>query len=188
MDYIPIRDFAVEAGVSRQAVYSRLDNPSIAAYVKTDGEGHKVIHRNALALFKVTSENIEQSNHDKLTTEIDSLTDKIAVLEKNNSELSNIIHTNQAVIDKLTGQLNSANEQIKALTLQLDARAGEIATLHRLIDQQQQLSLAQLKVLPAAEAESVYAEPIKEQPERPAEPVKARSKSRLEYLRSIFRR
>lgn len=186
MDYIPIRDFAVEAGVSRQAVYSRLDSPSIAAYVKTDGEGHKVIHRNALALFKVTSENIEQSNHDKVTTEIVSLKDKIAVLEKNNSELSNVIHTNKAIIDKLTGQLNSANEQIKALTLQLDARAGEIATLHRLIDQQQQLSLAQLKVLPAAE--SVHPAHVKEQPERPAEPVKARSKSRLEHLRSIFRR
>ena len=114
------------------------------------------------------------------------MTDKIAVLEKNNSELSGIIHTNQATIDKLTGQLNSANEQIKALTLQLDARAGEIATLHRLIDQQQQLSLAQLKVLPAAE--SVHTAHIKEQPERPAEPVKSRSKSRLEHLRSIFRR
>lgn len=186
MDYIPIRDFAVEAGVSRQAVYSRLDSPSIAAYVKTDSEGHKVIHRNALALFKVTSENIEQVSQDDESRLIDTLKRENAFLKKNNDEISSVLDENRILIDKLTGQLNIANEQIKALTLQLDARAGEIATLHRLIDQQQQLSLAQLKVLPAAE--SVHTAPIKEQPERPAEPVKARSKSRLEHLRSIFRR
>ena len=183
MDYIPIRDFAVEAGVSRQAVYSRLDSPSIATYVKIDSEGHKVIHRNALALFK--SENIEQVSQDNESRLIDTLKRENALLRKNNDEISSILDENRILIDKLTGQLNIANEQIKALTLQLDARAGEIATLHRLIDQQQQLSLAQLKVLPAAE--SVHTAHIKEQPERPAEPVKA-SKSRLERLRSIFRR
>jgi chromosome segregation ATPase len=186
MDYIPIRDFAVEAGVSRQAVYSRLDSPSIATYVKIDSEGHKVIHRNALALFKSTPENIEQVSQDNESRLIDTLKRENALLRKNNDEISSILDENRILIDKLTGQLNIANEQIKALTLQLDARAGEIATLHRLIDQQQQLSLAQLKVLPAAE--SVHTAHIKEQPERPAEPVKARSKSRLEHLRSIFRR
>lgn len=54
-EYIPIRDFAVEAGVSRQAVYVRLNDPVITPYVKTDREGHKVINRNALTFFNTKS-------------------------------------------------------------------------------------------------------------------------------------
>lgn len=176
MDYIPIRDFAAEAGVSKQAVYARLTAPEIAQYVKTDEDGHKVIHRDALSLFKVTAETVNQSSQDKLTSIIDSVNRENISLKAQNAKLSLIIDDNNATIKALTDQLNAANEQIKSISALLDTRAGEITTLHRLLDQQQQLALAQLKALPQTNKTAEVVEPPNS------------SKSRFAGLRSFFRR
>lgn len=157
-EYIAVSDFAKRANRSRQYIYSQLDKPLLSKYVKIDRTG-----RTAKKLINTEALKLFA---DKQFCQVDSK-------HKVN------VDSNAALVDSLRSQIMSQQAQIASLNEQ-------ILNLHRLLDQQQQLALAQLKVLPAAK--SVHTAPINEQPEKPAEPVKARRKSRLEHLRSIFRR
>ncbi len=64
MDYITIAEFARRAGVSKQAVYQRLNNVDLTSYVKLEN-GKKVINIEALSLFAGNNKD-KGSNNDNV--------------------------------------------------------------------------------------------------------------------------
>lgn len=120
-EYISIADFAERAGVSKQAVYQRL-NKSLKTYVK-DVDGKKSINIRALedlygidacsrleqdiqGEFKGVEQGIDQVKEDQLINKL---------------------------VETLQEELKSKDEQIREKDLQ-------IKELHNLLDQQQQLT------------------------------------------------
>lgn len=120
-EYISIAEFAERAGVSKQAVYQRL-NKSLKAYVK-DVDGRKSIDIRALEdlyckggcskleqVFQGKSQGVEQG-----------------VEEEKEGQL----------INKL---IDALQEELKIKDEQLNEKDRQIKELHNLLDQQQQLA------------------------------------------------
>lgn len=115
--YLSVADFAKIAGVSRQAVYSRLHTPDMTNFVKVDTDGKKqkkLINSKALALFerdascKVDSQSVNQESakQDNLTTflleqikekdsTIQSLLSQLEALQNQNTELTRLVDQGQ---------------------------------------------------------------------------------------------
>lgn len=120
-EYISIADFAEHAGVSKQAVYQRL-NKSLKAYVK-DVDGKKSINIRALEdLYgKESCSRLEQDIQGEFK-EVEQ-----GIEEEKEGQLIN------KLIDTLQEELKSKDEQIREKDLQ-------IKELHNLLDQQQKLT------------------------------------------------
>lgn len=120
-EYISIADFAERAGVSKQAVYQRL-NKSLKAYVKVI-DGKKSINIRALEdLYgKDDCSSVEQD----IQGEFKGVEQGIE--EEKEGQLIN------KLIDTLQEELKSKDEQIREKDLQ-------IKELHNLLDQQQKLT------------------------------------------------
>lgn len=105
--YISIADFAEQAGVSKQAVYSRLKSQDLNKFIKLEN-GKKLISTNALKLFNKSS---SQSNFNQVgqgieSTEreyIESLKKQIEELQKDKQELYRLLDQQQ----QLTAQANA---------------------------------------------------------------------------------
>lgn len=112
--YISVSEFAKAAGVSKQAVYSRLKSQDLNKFIKLEN-GKKLISTNALKLFNKSS---SQSNFNQVgqgieSTEreyIESLKKQIEELQKDKQELYRLLDQQQ----KLTAQANATIKQLQA--------------------------------------------------------------------------
>lgn len=120
-EYISIAEFAERAGVSKQAVYQRL-NKSLKAYVK-DVDGKKSINIRAL------EDLYGKDNCSRLEQDIQGEFKGVeeGIDQEKEAQLIN------KLIDTLQEELKSKDEQIREKDLQ-------IKELHNLLDQQQKLT------------------------------------------------
>ena len=116
--YISIADFAKEAGVTKQAVYSRQKSQDLNKFIKLEN-GKKLINTKALELFNKSSSQssfnqFNQVEQDLESTEreyIEFLKKQIEELQRDKQELYRLLDQQQ----QLTAQ---ANATIKQLQLQ----------------------------------------------------------------------
>ena len=105
--YISIADFAKQAGVSKQAVYSRMKNQDLNKLVKLEN-GKKLINTKALELFNKSSSQssfnqVEQGLESTEREYIESLKKQIEELQRDKQELYRLLDQQQ----QLTAQANA---------------------------------------------------------------------------------
>ena len=112
--YISIADFAKEAGVSKQAVYSRLKSQDLNKFIKLEN-GKKLISTNALKLFNKSSSQssfnqVEQGLESTEREYIESLKKQIEELQRDKQELYRLLDQQQ----QLTAQANATIKLLQA--------------------------------------------------------------------------
>ena len=108
--YISIADFAKQAGVSKQAVYSRLKSQDLNKLVKLEN-GKKLINTKALELFNKSSFNqVEQGLESTEREYIESLKKQIEELQRDKQELYRLLDQQQ----QLTAQANATIKLLQA--------------------------------------------------------------------------
>lgn len=108
--YISIADFAKQAGVTKQAVYSRLKSPDLNKLVKLEN-GKKLINTKALELFNKSSFNqVEQGLESTEREYIESLKKQIEELQRDKQELYRLLDQQQ----QLTAQANATIKLLQA--------------------------------------------------------------------------
>ena len=112
-EYLTIAEFAKQAGVTKQAIYKRLNNDLSTFSTVVDGQ--KCINSKALSLFGV-----QPVEKDASTTIIDL----VAHLQKQHDTLSHLV-------DVLEGELATKDEQIKSLSQSLDQEQQLHAMIQR---------------------------------------------------------
>ena len=105
--YISIADFAKQAGVSKQAVYSRLKSQDLNKFIKLEN-GKKLINTKALELFnksssQSSSNQVEQGLESTEREYIESLKKQIEELQRDKQELYRLLDQQQ----QLTAQANA---------------------------------------------------------------------------------
>ena len=113
--YISIADFAKEAGVSKQAVYSRTKSRDLNKFIKLEN-GKKLINTKALELFNKSSSQssfnqVEQGLESTEREYIESLKKQIEELQRDKQELYRLLDQQQ----QLTAQANATIKQLQAL-------------------------------------------------------------------------
>lgn len=129
-EYIPIADFAEAAGVTKQAVYKRVDK-DLVQYCKYV-DGRKVISREAVDLFRATNstEPVEQQQP------IDSTDRIVKLLEESNARLNNQL---VEMIEMLKRE-QEVNSELQKQILTLSKDFSDLAKQSNvLISQSQQL-------------------------------------------------
>lgn len=111
--YISIANFAKEAGVSKQAVYSRLKSQDLNKFIKLEN-GKKLINTKALELFNKSSSQssfnqVEQGLESTEREYIEFLKKQIEELQRDKQELYRLLDQQQ----QLTAQAN-ATKQLQA--------------------------------------------------------------------------
>ena len=112
--YISIADFAKQAGVSKQAVYSRLKSQDLNKFIKLEN-GKKLINTKALELFNKSSSQssfnqVEQGLESTEREYIESLKKQIEELQRDKQELYRLLDQQQ----QLTAQANATIKQLQA--------------------------------------------------------------------------
>ena len=113
--YISIADFAKQAGVSKQAVYSRMKSQDLNKFIKLEN-GKKLINTKALELFNKSSSQSsfnQQAEQGLESTEreyIESLKKQIEELQRDKQELYRLLDQQQ----QLTAQANATVKQLQA--------------------------------------------------------------------------
>lgn len=115
--YISIADFAKEAGVTKQAVYSRQKSQDLNKFIKLEN-GKKLINTKALELFNKSSSQssfnqFNQVEQDLESTEreyIKSLKKQIEELQRDKQELYRLLDQQQ----QLTAQANATIKLLQA--------------------------------------------------------------------------
>ena len=116
--YISIADFAKEAGVSKQAVYSRLKTQDLNKFIKLEN-GKKLINTKALELFNKSSSQssfnqsfnqVEQGLESTEREYIEFLKKQIEELQRDKQELYRLLDQQQ----QLTAQANATIKQLQA--------------------------------------------------------------------------
>ena len=115
--YISIADFAKEAGVSKQAVYSRLKSQDLNKFIKLEN-GKKLINTKALELFNKSSSQssfnqfnqVEQGLESTEREYIEFLKKQIEELQRDKQELYRLLDQQQ----QLTAQANATIKQLQA--------------------------------------------------------------------------
>ena len=113
--YISIADFAKEAGVTKQAVYSRLKSRDLNKLVKLEN-GKKLINTKALEFFNKPSSQssfnqVEQGLESTEREYIEFLKKQIEELQRDKQELYRLLDQQQ----QLTAQANATIKQLQAL-------------------------------------------------------------------------
>ena len=117
--YISVSEFAKAAGVSKQAVYSRLKSQDLNKFIKLEN-GKKLINTKALELFNKSSFNqVEQGLESTEREYIEALKKQIEELQRDKQELYRLLDQQQ----QLTAQ---ANATIKQLQLQAPKEEASI--------------------------------------------------------------
>lgn len=154
-DYISISEFAKKAGVSRQAVYLRLDK-DLQSFVKLDN-GKKLIQINALGLFNVKRDKLPNTDFTNFTdTNLTELTrdQKAPEIPEN-------------MLNVLLSQLDIKDKQLEEKDKQLDIKDKQIAEKDRQIaEKDKQLSdlteLLRIEQQSAQQAQALHAGTIKQ--------------------------
>lgn len=113
--YISIADFAKQAGVSKQAVYSRLKSQDLNKFIKLEN-GKKLINTKALELFNKSSSQssfnqcVEQGLESTEREYIESLKKQIEELQRDKQELYRLLDQQQ----QLTAQANATVKLLQA--------------------------------------------------------------------------
>ena len=112
--YISIADFAKEAGVTKQAVYSRQKSQDLNKFIKLEN-GKKLINTKALELFnksssQSSSNQVEQGLESTEREYIESLKKQIEELQRDKQELYRLLDQQQ----QLTAQANATVKQLQA--------------------------------------------------------------------------
>ena len=115
--YISIADFAKEAGVSKQAVYSRLKSQDLNKFIKLEN-GKKLINTKALELFNKSSSQssfnqfnqVEQGLESTEREYIEFLKKQIEELQRDKQELYRLLDQQQ----QLTAQANATIKKLQA--------------------------------------------------------------------------
>lgn len=112
--YISIADFAKQAGVSKQAVYSRIKSQDLNKFIKLEN-GKKLINIKALELFNKSSgqssfNQVEQGLESTEREYIESLKKQIEELQRDKQELYRLLDQQQ----QLTAQANATIKQLQA--------------------------------------------------------------------------
>ena len=124
--YISVAEFAKLAGVSRQAIYSRLYSQDMSIYIQVEsrnGKQIKLVNTDALHLFKSNELN-------QLDNQVDSKNNKLI------DSLKEQLKAKDETIKQLLEQVSSLQEQNQTLSQGLIDQGKELT---RLLDQQQQL-------------------------------------------------
>lgn len=144
--YITITEFAKRAGVSRQAIYSRLDSQELSGFIQVDSNKKKpikLINTDALPLFN--SHVVNQVDSQDLSSSLQQL-----------DYLKEQLQSKDQTIAALLDQVKQLQEQNSTLSSSLIDQGKELT---RLLDQQQQLQQQQQILYarlqaPAADQES----------------------------------
>ena len=133
--YISIADFAKEAGVTKQAVYSRQKSQDLNKFIKLEN-GKKLINTKALELFNKSSSQssfnqFEQGLESTEREYIESLKKQIEELQRDKQELYRLLDQQQ----QLTAQ---ANATIKQLQLQAPKEEASIIQQEQQQERQEQ--------------------------------------------------
>ena len=112
--YISIANFAKEAGVSKQAVYSRLKSQDLNKFIKLEN-GKKLINTKALEFFNKSSSQssfnqVEQGLESTEREYIESLKKQIEELQRDKQELYRLLDQQQ----QLTAQANATIKLLQA--------------------------------------------------------------------------
>ena len=113
--YISIANFAKEAGVSKQAVYSRLKSQDLNKFIKLEN-GKKLINTKALELFNKSSSQssfnqcVEQGLESAEREYIEFLKKQIEELQRDKQELYRLLDQQQ----QLTAQANATIKKLQA--------------------------------------------------------------------------
>ena len=112
--YISVSEFAKAAGVSKQAVYSRLKSQDLNKFIKLEN-GKKLINTKALELFNKSSSQssfnqVEQGLESTEREYIESLKKQIEELQRDKQELYRLLDQQQ----QLTAQANATIKQLQA--------------------------------------------------------------------------
>ena len=110
--YISVSEFAKAAGVSKQAVYSRLKSQDLNKFIKLEN-GKKLINTKALEFFNKSSSQSSQVEQGLESTEreyIESLKKQIEELQRDKQELYRLLDQQQ----QLTAQANATIKQLQA--------------------------------------------------------------------------
>ena len=108
--YISVSEFAKAAGVSKQAVYSRLKSQDLNKFIKLEN-GKKLINTKALELFNKSSFNqVEQDLESTEREYIESLKKQIEELQRDKQELYRLLDQQQ----QLTAQANATIKLLQA--------------------------------------------------------------------------
>lgn len=132
-EQLSIKEFAQRAGVSTQAIYSRLASGNLSSFVQVV-QGKKTISDAALPLFSVKQDNqLDCKEVDK------TLQDKtIEILQKNIEMLQN-------QLEEKDKQLQQAHEEKKALLDRLESITEALQTAQRTADHAQALHAGTMK-------------------------------------------
>lgn len=111
--YISIADFAKQAGVSKQAVYSRLKSQDLNKFIKLEN-GKKLINTKALEFFNKSSSQssfqVEQGLESTEREYIEFLKKQIEELQRDKQELYRLLDQQQ----QLTAQANATIKLLQA--------------------------------------------------------------------------
>ena len=112
--YISVSEFAKAAGVSKQAVYSRMKSQDLNKFIKLEN-GKKLINTKALELFNKSSSQssfnqVEQGLESTEREYIESLKKQIEELQRDKQELYRLLDQQQ----QLTAQANATIKLLQA--------------------------------------------------------------------------
>lgn len=161
-EYLAVPEFAERAGVSKQAVYSRIKSGSIDEYISEEG-GKKRISTAALPFFAPRQDSGKVDNQEQ-TTLPDRLTEVDGQVDNQNQSNSD------KLIAELTEQVKALSQQIETLIQQnkekdtkLFEYADKFAELaEKAINTTGQAQLLHAHAVTEEEPETVLSEPVQE--------------------------
>lgn len=148
--YITIAEFAKLAGVSRQAIYSRLDSQELSSFIQVDNSKKrpiKLVNTNALPLFN--AQVVNQVDNKELSSSLQQL-----------DYLKEQLQSKDQTIEALLDQVKQLQEQNNTLSSSLIEQGKEMT---RLLDQQQQLQQTQQVLYARLQAPAIDQEDNQEQ-------------------------
>lgn len=163
---LTIKEFAARAGISRQAVYQKLDG-KLSSYVVIVN-GKKMLDKRALDI-ENTSKTISETYADTCKS----------VKQENDKKDNQDNQENQEKIEWLKAELDKKDKLLKRLEEKIDKKDAEITKLndalidaldkaHKLTDQQQQLQqLMQTRLLDVPPVEAAATPEPEPEPEQP---------------------
>lgn len=161
-EYLTVPEFAERAGVSKQAVYSRIKSGSIDEYISEEG-GKKRISTAALPYFAPRQDSGKVENQEQ-TTSPDKLTEVDGQVDSQNQSNSD------KLIVELTEQVKTLSQQVDTLIRQNKEKdeklleyADKFAELaEKAINTTGQAQLLHAHAITEEEPETVISEPVQE--------------------------
>ena len=132
-EYLTVTEFAKLAGVSRQAVQQRITT-SLAEFVKTNEQGKKTIHRNALQFFGVE---VVKPN-EQGTTENDKANEQESKAKTQGTNNDILYTALLQTVEVLQAQLETKDKQISELNARLEQALTLTSQSHFIAAQAQQ--------------------------------------------------